>query len=1752
MLIFNAEFTIYKRNLLLKGSRVWIPDKEEVWKCAQVKVDFKAEHKKLTVEDEEGNTTELAVENIQKLPSLRNPDILIGANDLTSLSYLHEPAVLYNLRVRFLDQCAIYTWCGIVLVAINPFEDLDIYGDETIKTYHQSTGSAQLDPHIYAVAEDAYSKLERENFNQSIIVSGESGAGKTVSAKFAMRYFASIAGSHSTNIENRVLASNPIMEAIGNAKTTRNDNSSRFGKYIQIMFDPQSRSIIGGNMRTYLLEKSRISKQAENERNFHIFYQICNFCQQKDFNYLRLKKNYAFNYLGDMKPSSADDISKFNEAMTCLGFSDKQQDIIYRIVAAVLHAGNIEFVPVDEEQCEIYSNDEHLSSFCELLGLDSTATKKWLTCKVLRTGMREVITTPVNIDTAQYGRDALAKYIYEKMFLWVVALINKSLGTTASSQSSTFIGVLDIYGFEHFEHNSFEQFCINYANEVLQQQFNQHVFKLEQEEYVREGIDWQFITFTDNQPVIDLIEAKPIGILNLLDEECKMPRGTDETWGAKLYSQLTVGEIFQKPKFGFQSSFIIQHFADKVVYEVDGFLEKNRDTVWEEQIDLLKRSNIVDSVFSDDPLSDSQPQKSGGKIKITAQQQQKQQKIAKATVGSQFRESLAALMRTLNATTPHYIRCIKPNDNKAAFEFNNNRAVQQLRACGVLETIRISSNGFPSRWTYTDFANRYRVLLVGMYRKGRLEKRGSVSNELPRKLVRAGSSATSEVKAICLDVIKLVYELGAYSQFKHPGETQKEEKLKQIYQLGKTKLFFRSGQVALLERIRAQKLRDCAVLLQRMVRGWLQRRRYTKIKATILRLQSYSRGFLARKRFWHMKCTKAATRIQTKWRSYIARKKYLRLKQTAISIQKYGRGLLARRNFVAMKRNRAAITIQRYYRGFTCRKNYKKQRRNIVIIQNLVRRRIAKKILKQLKVEAKSVEHVKALNKGLERKIIELQQKVDVLNDECNKRKQFESNSEEFKNESIKLSTELKNAKNIIIEKDQLINDLRSRVDEMDNKNKELLIKLEDQISTIDKLKVETEKVQEQVDVKATEEALAAKEQQLIAKYERERKILLEERESEKSSHQQLLRKYAALEDKLQSGADFNEDENRNPDISTVSLMMRCSEMEQECAKLKHENQEMRDAFANLADKNESDSAAALLAQQCALLQNELDRVREERSNLKTIVLGQESAIRDQSAEAEVISAFKSIIKQLEREVEREKDSKEQLMTELNALKKDNDRQQQMIAIGNNAVNPKDATFMKLSQEKMLLQEKCTKLSTQVNELKIKLMRRKVLGESKFSFVRTSVHCFCIDDENEIVDEAFDPQNKNLLGMFEYSPQSESLILRILISGINKNSCQKLLSKLKLSDLEPTIALKFPPHFPAYIIFMCIRYTDYVNDDNQVRSLLNNAIMAIKRTIKRNHNYEIFVLWLSNTCKLITCLKQYSGDELFGVFDESLKNFDLSEYRQIFSDVAVWIYQGVIKQSEERIQPLIVPAVLEFEGLASSGIYSQPATIQRSGSISGEDSVPSSPTEKPVDALIKELSYLHKVLLLHVVEPELINQIFKQCKFKKLFYFICAGALNNLLLRKDLCHWNKAMQIRFNLSALEQWCREQQIPKWSEVVEKLDPIIQATKLLQTKKTEEHIATIVEMCNKLSSSQIMKILNLYTAGEEENISHTFIKRVQLYLSEHRREGPNPTLLMDTKYVYAITIPYNPSDVSLKSVSIPPVLLKKGLGTVLRRL
>uniref|UniRef100_A0A8C4ES92 Methyl-CpG binding domain protein 3b n=1 Tax=Dicentrarchus labrax TaxID=13489 RepID=A0A8C4ES92_DICLA len=905
--------------LYSKGANVWIPDPDAVWVSALLLQDYSPGEKHLLLQLSNGKVN-YPVASPSDLPPLGNPDILEGENDLTALSFLHEPAVLHNLRVRFLDYSSIYTYCGIVLVAINPYDQLPIYGEEVIDAY-SGQDMADMEPHIFSVAEEAYRTMTREEKNQSIIISGESGSGKTVSAKFTMRYFAVVGGAaQQTSVEERVLASNPIMESIGNAKTTRNDNSSRFGKYIEIGFGRKG-DIIAANMRTYLLEKSRVVFQASAERNYHIFYQLCASRELPEMRALKLDGPERFRYTsqgGEIHIPGTDDLSdleRTRNAFTILGVQPDQQMELFRILAAVLHLGNV----------NIQADDRSLAVFSKLLGVEGPQMAHWLCQRRLAVG-GEMLVKPMSGQQAVEARDALAKHIYGQLFTWTVQRLNSAL-RTQGRQSKSFIGVLDIYGFETFDRNSFEQFCINYANEKLQQQFNRHVFHLEQEEYVREELAWSRIEFSDNQQCINLIEGQ-LGLFDLLDEECRMPKGSDESWVRKLYDQHLTSKPhphFRKPRMS-NSAFIILHFADMVQYECDGFLDKNRDTVFEELINILKASQLVAELF--------QQQGNVSSVANGSVRSGKRAREHKLTVGFQFRQSLQMLMDTLNSTTPHYVRCIKPNDLKEPFLFDPRRTVQQLRACGVLETIRISAAGYPSRWTYEEFFSRYRLLL-----------RGSQSQE--------------QAQASCRQTLPELI----------PDPDQ--------YCFGKTKVFFRAGQVALLERLRAERLRVAAVIIQGRVRGWLARIRYTRICWATVTIQRYCRGALARRLALTLRYTKAALVIQKTYRMVVVRQLFLMIRQATIIIQAFTRGTLERRRYRLLVAEQAAVLLQARVRGWLARQAYRRVRAAVVYMQCCVRRRAARRALLKLKTEARSVERYRELNKGMEVKLMQLQLRAD-------------------------------------------------------------------------------------------------------------------------------------------------------------------------------------------------------------------------------------------------------------------------------------------------------------------------------------------------------------------------------------------------------------------------------------------------------------------------------------------------------------------------------------------------------------------------------------------------------------------------------------------------------------------------------------------------------------------------------------------------------------------------------------------------------
>ncbi|XP_042333361.1 unconventional myosin-Vc isoform X2 [Sceloporus undulatus] len=1102
-------------DLYTQYNRVWIPDSEEVWQSAEITADYKVGDHILHLQLEDGRELDYPVDP-KALPPLRNPDILVGENDLTALSYLHEPAVLHNLKVRFVESRLIYTYSGIILVAMNPYKQLPIYGDAIIHAY-SGQNMGDMDPHIFAVAEEAYKQMARNNKNQSIIVSGESGAGKTVSARYAMRYFATVSRSTSnTQVEDKVLASNPITEAVGNAKTTRNDNSSRFGKYTEISFDKRYQ-IIGANMRTYLLEKSRVVSQSENERNYHIFYQLCSSALRPEFKHLKLASAEEFNYTnmgGNTVIEGVDDRANMIETQrtfTLLGLKEDFQMDVFKILAAILHLGNMEIIAVGDERSSVSVNDKHLKIFCELLDLESDKLAKWLCHRKIVT-TSETVVKPMTKLQALNARDALAKKIYAHLFDFIVERINKALHFIGKQH--TFIGVLDIYGFETFDMNSFEQFCINYANEKLQQQFNLHVFKLEQEEYMKENIPWTLIDFYDNQPVIDLIEAK-MGILELLDEECLLPQGADENWLQKLYNNfINKNPLFEKPRMS-NSSFIIQHFADKVEYKSEGFLEKNRDTVYEDLIEILKNSKfqLCANFFQDNPIPIS-PFSSAIQVKSAKIVIKSPNKQFRTTVGNKFRSSLYLLMETLNATTPHYVRCIKPNDQKLAFEFDAKRVVQQLRACGVLETIRISSQSYPSRWTYIEFYSRYSILMS--------------QHEL----------SLTDKKQICKIVLQRLIQ--------DPSQ----------YQFGRTKIFFRAGQVAYLEKLRSDKLRQACIMIQKNMRGWLQRKKFLRIRQAAVTIQQYFRGQRTVRQAITaaaLKETWAAIVIQKHCRGYLVRRLCQLIRVAALTIQAFTRGFLARKKYRKMVEEQKALVLQKYARAWLARRRFQNIRRFVLNIQLSYRvQRLQKKLEDQNKENNVLLERLTTLASNHSSDVETIQKLQLDLEKLATQKKMSEEKGKKHKDEYEQRVSKLENHNLELQEqKKKLEKELQEKTEEMKEKMDHLTKQLFADVQKEEKQRILLEKNfhnQKQ-------------------EYEKKIELLMAEIKSLKNENDQLQNQIRE-EQQIQGGLKMEAEELANqaktiPELQKEIELIQMQKMDVE-KQLQHQKREMRDKMSEI------------------------------------------------------------------------------------------------------------------------------------------------------------------------------------------------------------------------------------------------------------------------------------------------------------------------------------------------------------------------------------------------------------------------------------------------------------------------------------------------------------------------------------------------------------------------------------------------------------
>ncbi|XP_034045960.1 myosin-9-like isoform X2 [Thalassophryne amazonica] len=785
---------------------VWVPSERLGFEAGSIR-DERGDECVVELADS-GKKVIVNKDDIQKM----NPPKFSKVEDMAELTCLNEASVLHNLKERYYSGL-IYTYSGLFCVVINPYKNLPIYSEEIVEMY-KGKKRHEMPPHIYAITDTAYRSMMQDREDQSILCTGESGAGKTENTKKVIQYLAHVASSHKTKkdqgeLEKQLLQANPILEAFGNAKTVKNDNSSRFGKFIRINFDVNG-YIVGANIETYLLEKSRAIRQAKDERTFHMFYYLLTGAGDKLHSDLLLENynNYRFLSNGNVTIPGQQDKDMFTEtmeAMRIMGIPNEEQMGMLKVVSSVLQLGNMSFKKERHTDQASMPDNTAAQKVCHLMGMNVTDFTKAILSPRIKVG-RDYVQKAQTQEQAEFAVEALAKATYERMFRWLVMRINKALDKT-KRQGASFIGILDIAGFEIFELNSFEQLCINYTNEKLQQLFNHTMFILEQEEYQREGIEWSFIDFgLDLQPCIDLIEkpAGPPGILALLDEECWFPKATDKSFVEKVLQEQGNHAKFLKPKkLKDEADFCIIHYAGKVDYKADEWLMKNMDPLNDNVATLLNQSTdkFVSELWKD-------VDRIVGLDKVAGMSEMpgafKTRKGMFRTVGQLYKEQLSKLMATLRNTNPNFVRCIIPNHEKKAGKLDPHLVLDQLRCNGVLEGIRICRQGFPNRIVFQEFRQRYEIL---------------TPNAIPKGFMDGKQACVLMIRSLELD--------------------------SNLYRIGQSKVFFRAGVLAHLEEERDMKITDIIISFQAWCRGYIARRAFAKRQQQLTAMKVIQRNCAA-------------------------------------------------------------------------------------------------------------------------------------------------------------------------------------------------------------------------------------------------------------------------------------------------------------------------------------------------------------------------------------------------------------------------------------------------------------------------------------------------------------------------------------------------------------------------------------------------------------------------------------------------------------------------------------------------------------------------------------------------------------------------------------------------------------------------------------------------------------------------------------------------------------------------------------------
>ena len=818
----QRSVNVYEEDLH-KNAVVWYKD-EESWR--QYTYVGKAEPDSCRLRDSENQESVVPREDV----FTSNPSFLEGTEDLTNLTYLNEPSVLHNVQVRY-EKDQIYTKAGNVLIAVNPFKQLPIYSQDVAERYN-SAGDQKEAPHIFEVAQRSYSDLFKSGKSQSVVISGESGSGKTENTKFVLKQLTQ--KSTGKGVDEAILQTNPILEAFGNAKTLRNNNSSRFGKLINLYFDSPTQ-ISGANIHTYLLEKSRVVNLQEGERSYHIFYQLFAGSSFDERKKMDLEDLSHFRYLsnsGCFEIAGIDDARNFDEvknAFNTFGFTPETQQSIFNLLAGILTLGNIEFFEEETaggDEARI-KDRKPLSTAARLLALDVTLLERTLTSRIIRARNEQMVKS-MDATQALSVRDALAKYIYAALFEWLVKSMNAFIGKKkVAGRFYRDVNLLDIYGFECFKVNSFEQLCINYANERLQQLFNKHLIEMEQSEYQKEDLVWKQIPYSSNDECLELLEDQRCGLISILADEINIPQASDNTLAQKLKDTLGSRSTFVDNARD-PLRFSIVHYPGSVEYDVSDFLDKNRDTVHSDLVDLVSSNEgslLWTLTESCDFIRDQYLQKKS---------QRRNSTIRQHAVAATFSHQLTSLIESLSKTSVHYVRCIKPNKKQIPESFDSDLVLHQLKCCGVFEVVQMARAGYPTKFKYQDFSSRYSFLLG----------------------LESANSSLQEAKKLCKTILDH-YNIDS-SQ----------------YQFGKSLLFLRAGALGKVEEL--QKLFvSSSIRIQANYRGFVVRRNYREYMSKVVTIQACVRRWIASKCFERaLRERGAIITIQSNVRTFLARKLY--------------------------------------------------------------------------------------------------------------------------------------------------------------------------------------------------------------------------------------------------------------------------------------------------------------------------------------------------------------------------------------------------------------------------------------------------------------------------------------------------------------------------------------------------------------------------------------------------------------------------------------------------------------------------------------------------------------------------------------------------------------------------------------------------------------------------------------------------------------------------------------------------------------